>query len=120
MFTSSPITVYSFLSSPVLFETVQAPKYGAVDLTELIETFSVQWDKEMRPFGFEIQTARFGTLLLRLKYVKKKIKDYLKGKIGSIGELEEKQQPFGYNLSATEDNYFLMCWINIFTTGLCL
>ena len=74
----------------------------------------------MRPFGFEIHIARLGSLILRLQYVREKLLEFVKGKVNSIEELEEKQQPFGYNLDANEDNYFLMCWINIFTSGLCL
>ena len=89
------------------------------NLKELSNSLEVQWEIENKPFGLEIQTARLGALILRLEYVQKTVNRYLKGQIESIAELEEKQLPFGYRLSATEDDYFLMCWINIFTSSVC-
>ena len=86
----------------------------------LFDKLSAQWERELKPFGLEVQTARIGTLLLRLKHVAKKLGDYSAGRISAIEELEEKQEKFGYRSNATEDDYFLMCWVNIFTSGHCV
>ena len=97
----------------------QIPKLSEL-LNILFDKMVVQWSTELRPFGLEVQTARIGTILLRLKYVAQKLNEYVSGKISLIEELEEKQEKFGYKLNATEDDYFLMCWVNIFTSGHCV
>lgn len=52
------------------------------------ESFKSVWEKEKKPFGFEVHDIRFGGLVRRLNHCRKTIKDYLSGKIEKIEELE--------------------------------
>lgn len=58
--------------------------------------FYQQWHQENKSFGFEVQCARLGGLLLRTDYVGEQLKKYLEGRISSIDELEEERKPFAY------------------------
>lgn len=61
----------------------------AITLTEKFYcAFEHEWYKECKPFGFEVQTARIGGVILRLRQSLKRLKDYCDGKIDSIPELE--------------------------------
>ena len=48
---------------------------------ELSNSLELQWEIENKPFGLEIQTARLGSLILRLEYVQKTINRYIKGEL---------------------------------------
>lgn len=100
----------SFIANKVIKRIIK-------NIRNLSNTFEKQWEIENKPFGMEITTARIGSLLLRLEYVQKTVNRFVNGEIERIDEFEEKQMPFGYRLDATEDDYFLMCWRNIFTQG---
>ncbi|MBO5285531.1 MAG: beta-N-acetylhexosaminidase [Clostridia bacterium] len=54
------------------------------------DAFRNQWYKENKPFGFEIQDARIGGLILRVKNCAKTVKDYIDGKISNITELDQE------------------------------
>lgn len=58
------------------------------------QAFKTQWLKENKSFGFEIQDMRIGGLEKRLENCKCILKDYIKGKIARIDELEEELLPF--------------------------
>ena len=45
---------------------------------------------ENKPFGFEVQHQRLGGQLIRIGACKKRLVDYVNGKIDSIPELEEE------------------------------
>lgn len=60
------------------------------------KNFAAAWEKENKPFGFEIQDHRFGGLIARIKAVAKKVADFADGKVSAIPELEEKHLPCGY------------------------
>lgn len=57
--------------------------------------FKTQWFLDNKPHGFDIQEQRLGALLYRTESCKKRILDYVNGKIDKIDELEEKLLPFG-------------------------
>ncbi|MBQ0125408.1 MAG: family 20 glycosylhydrolase, partial [Clostridiales bacterium] len=57
------------------------------------EAFRVQWYTCNKPFGFEVQDARFGGMILRLENCRRVLIDYADGKIKTIPELDEKQLP---------------------------
>lgn len=59
-------------------------------LQDFYGTFMFQWNKDNKPFGWEIQDIRLGGLEKRVKYCKDKIADFISGKIDSIPELEEE------------------------------
>lgn len=59
--------------------------------------FKTQWEKESKPFGFEVQDSRIGGLLLRFEHVKERLEAYLStGE--KIAELEAEFLP-------TDDNF---------------
>lgn len=54
-----------------------------------LEAFREMWYRDHKPFGFEIQELRFGGLMTRIKSCRKRLNDYISGKIERIEELEE-------------------------------
>jgi len=60
-------------------------------LKKFYEALRVQWYKENKPFGFEVQDARLGGLILRTEHCIYELERYIKGEINSIPELEERQ-----------------------------
>lgn len=63
-------------------------------ITEALEkfysAFRRQWLIENKPFGFEVQDARIGGLIQRVKNCRSRLTDYLDGKIPAVPELEEE------------------------------
>ena len=57
------------------------------------EKFYALWEKENKPFGWEIHDVRIGGLIRRIKTCKEKIKKYLIGEIIEIEELEAEPLP---------------------------
>ena len=53
------------------------------------QAFRILWHKENKPNGFEVQDARLGGLLLRLKHCRERLEAYLCGKEERLPELEE-------------------------------
>lgn len=67
-----------------------------VRLEAFYQAFLEQWHGEYKAFGFEVQCARLGGLMLRTKYVEEQLEKYLDGAITQIEELEEERRPFAY------------------------
>lgn len=61
-----------------------------VNLRGFINAFEKQWMIENKPFGFEVQHQRLGGQLIRIGACRKRILDYVNGRIDSIPELEEE------------------------------
>jgi len=61
-----------------------------VALNIFYENLKVQWYRENKPFGFEVQDARLGGLIHRTRSCRERIKLYLAGEIDCIEELEEE------------------------------
>jgi hypothetical protein len=80
--------------------------------------FEKQWHMENSSIGFEIHCTRIGALRFRVQYVANVLLRYCERKIDRIEELEEETLPFAYMEGATADNYQLMCWNNIITSGI--
>ncbi|MBO4411606.1 MAG: beta-N-acetylhexosaminidase, partial [Lachnospiraceae bacterium] len=59
----------------------------------LYEAFRTVWLTENKPFGLEVEEARFGFLLLRLRSCRDRLTDYLEGRTADIEELETEQLP---------------------------
>lgn len=51
--------------------------------------FRKQWNTESKPFGFEVQDARLGGLMLRIEHCADILADYASGKIDSIPQFDE-------------------------------
>jgi hypothetical protein len=56
--------------------------------------FEKQWLTDNKPHGFDIQHHRIGALLYRTDACRRRILDYVNGKIDRIEELDEKLLPF--------------------------
>ncbi|HBM70590.1 MAG TPA: hypothetical protein DD377_04415 [Firmicutes bacterium] len=63
-------------------------------LIKFKNAFYKQWMEENIPHGFDVQDIRLGGLYMRLKECKHRLDLYIKGKIKSIPELEEKLLPY--------------------------
>jgi hypothetical protein len=63
-------------------------------------SFSLQWHKENKANGFEVQDSRFGGLILRLEACAARIEAYLAGRLDTLEELDEELLP--YNASFNE------------------
>ena len=60
-------------------------------------TFEDQWFFENKPCGFDVQDIRLGAVIQRTISCRRRILDYVNGKIDSIPELEEELIPYrGY------------------------
>ncbi len=58
-------------------------------LEEFYQAFLWQWETENKPFGFDIQDIRIGGLKQRLEHCRKKLLDFVDGRLARIPELEE-------------------------------
>lgn len=56
--------------------------------------FRAQWDRENRPFGFEIHDYRLGGLLARMEACRLRLTGYLAGEIAEISELAAEKLDF--------------------------
>ena len=59
------------------------------------KAFEKQWHLDNKPNGFDVQEHRIGALLYRTDSCRRRILDYVSGKLDRIEELEEKLLPFG-------------------------
>ena len=58
------------------------------------EALEKQWMRDNKPQGFDIHDLRFGAVMHRLNACRRRILDYVNGKVDSIPELEEKLLPY--------------------------
>lgn len=56
--------------------------------------FEKQWFKDNKPHGFDVQDHRLGAIIRRTDACRRRIIDYVEGRIDRIEELEEKLLPF--------------------------
>ena len=66
-------------------------------VNEFHKALYVQWNKDNKPYGFEVQDARLGGLIMRLKTCKERIVDYVEGRLEKIEELEEEILPLPFS-----------------------
>lgn len=74
-------------------------------LRQFHAVFEKQWAAENKTSGFEVQDARLGAMIQRTISCRKRILDYVNGKIDAIEELEEKLLPFGKEGTPMNYNY---------------
>ena len=55
------------------------------------------WQEEFKPNGYEVMDVRMAGVEIRLKSARRRILDYLDGKIPSLPELEEERLPYFTN-----------------------
>lgn len=70
------------------------------------DCFEDLWHKENKDFGFEVQSARLGGLVMRLKSCARKLKSYVGGEIDCIDQLEKPL------LTETSDEYITYSMYN--------
>ena len=58
-------------------------------IEDFYNAYERQWMWENKPHGFDVQDARIGALIQRVKHCKIRIQRYLNGEICKIEELEE-------------------------------
>lgn len=84
-------------------------------LNKLIKAFynelKAQWDRENKPFGFDVQDLRLGGLMQRVRHCGEKLKEYLDGKIDRIEELEE--EILYYNPETSDRDGTIYYWTEI-------
>ena len=65
-------------------------------LEAFYEAYERFWMTEKKPHGFDVQDARIGGLIRRVKHCRNRLLSYAKGEIREIPELEEEiLNPFG-------------------------
>ncbi|MBE6728195.1 MAG: beta-N-acetylhexosaminidase [Ruminococcaceae bacterium] len=57
---------------------------------DFYKTFKIQWYRENKPHGFDVQDIRLGGLIMRMKSCMERLIELRDGKIDRIPELEEK------------------------------
>lgn len=61
------------------------------DCTALLDAWRDLWEKECRPFGFEVLEGRIAWVISRLKSTARKVRQYGQGEISRIEELEPER-----------------------------
>ncbi len=78
---------------------------------EFYRAFRTQWYRENKPHGFEVQDARLGGLIQRMRSCMERFTQYRDGRISSIPELEEEIHPIAESLINFNS------WSQAYTTG---
>lgn len=82
------------------------------------DAFEKQWMRDNKPHGFDVQDMRLGGLLRRTESCRRRILDYVNGRIDRIEELDEKLLPFGSPESTMDFNCALFNeTVNVFAHG---
>nr|WP_326167352.1 beta-N-acetylhexosaminidase [uncultured Lachnoclostridium sp.] len=71
------------------------------------------WQEEFKPNGYEVMDVRMAGVEIRLKSARRRILDYLDGKIPSLEELEEERLPYFTNGEETNVSGKCNLWENI-------
>lgn len=66
----------------------------AVRAEKFLRCVEVQWLKESKPFGFEVQDIRIAGVASRARSAARRVKSYLNGDIGALEELSEQRLYF--------------------------
>jgi hypothetical protein len=64
-------------------------------LTVFARSFEKQWMTDNKPQGFDVQDMRLGGIIHRTDACRRRILDYVNGKLDRIEELDEKLLPYG-------------------------
>ena len=95
--------VYKSKDKTALTELIADYKKMLKELKVFYKVFREEWDKECKPFGFEVQDIRVGGLITRTEHQIERLEDYLSGKLEKIDELEaerkaeEIKRPWAFN-----------------------
>ena len=86
-------------------------------LRRFINNYREQWQKENKPFGFEVQQIRLGGLLERIDYAASELKKYVDGEKDAIEELEQPRLAGNYVDGNYRYNVIVDLWKQIVTCG---
>ena len=75
-------------------------------LTAFAKSFEKQWMLENKPYGFEVQDARLGGLMKRTDSCRRRLIDYVNGKVSSIPELDEEILTFVEDKKSIYNNLY--------------
>lgn len=103
-------------------ELERLAKNEYVKVAKLIDiyarAFEKQWFTDNKPHGFDVQDHRLGALLRRTDACRRRILDYVNGKIDRIEELDEALLPYGNEKqSITKNNVVTLSTPNIIYMG---
>ena len=88
-------------------------------IPEFHKAFEKRWFDENKTSGFDIQDLRLGAIIQRTKSCKKRLLDYINGKIDRIEELECDILPYGTkNYPGEYNSYQLYASCNVLTHGM--
>ena len=109
---------YKEKNIPSLEDCIQRMERIVVLTQNYYDKFKDVWFKSYKPFGFELQDARIGGVIHRVKHCIERTKQYIEGKIPCIEELDATQydvfggkEKFGKKIGAQWD------YKRIITTG---
>ena len=85
---------YASKDAGELADVIARYKLASKKLKAYHKAYKVQWFKENKPHGFDIQDMRMGGLMQRLESCRERLEAYAAGAVDCIPELEEKQLPF--------------------------
>ena len=71
------------------------------------------WQEEFKPNGYEVLDVRMAGVEARLKSARRRIRDYLDGRIPSLEELEEERLPYFTNEEGENASGKCNLWENI-------
>ena len=91
---------YASKDAGELADVIARYKLALKKLKAYHKAYKVQWFKENKPHGFDIQDMRMGGLMQRLESCRERLEAYAAGAVDCIPELEEKQLPFTVDGSA--------------------
>ena len=86
-------------------------------LKQFIKNYQEQWLKENKPFGLEVNQIRLGGLSARIDYVGRILKEFIKGKVKVIDEMEEPRLAGNYADEGYKFNLIVENWNEIVTCG---
>ena len=72
--------------------------------------FEKQWYNDNKPCGFDVQDRRLGGIIYRTAACRKRIIDYVNGRIDRIEELDEELLPYGTKNKPMNLNRFNIYW----------
>ena len=76
------------------------------------------WFAECRPFGYEVLDIRFGGVAVRLESARKRLEDWISGKVERLEELEEERLPYAVDAENREHRLCAVpLWEHIVSAG---
>ena len=86
-------------------------------VAEFQEAFYQSWMGENKPFGFEIIDIRLGGVMGRVRTARRRVTDYLDGRLDRLEELEQPRLFFDGQEDRKDINTFCNDWSQIATAS---